>query len=193
MADKRIEHFDPGALGAYRGHSTVHDDGTIDHYENDGSLTAMITDDGPRTGRSIIGKDGVVTHYGPGLLDGPRGYSKIPKKEQRVTNTGAGGGGGGGDGFGGLIFSLILCVIFLILGVMSLPFLHDPNSGLPVRSISSRKRGFLTALFATLSFVFFCAAFKAAINPALLLVSLVFFLFALYIDRNSIKSKPRHE
>jgi hypothetical protein len=38
MAPRLIDHFAPGLFGRYRGHSVVHDNGKVDHYESDGSL-----------------------------------------------------------------------------------------------------------------------------------------------------------
>ena len=38
MSTKRINHFIGGILGKYIGHSEVHDDGEIYHFEDDGSI-----------------------------------------------------------------------------------------------------------------------------------------------------------
>jgi hypothetical protein len=99
MATKRIEHFAKGVLGKYLGHSVVHEDGEIEHFENDGSFADGVTD-GRYAGRSVIEKDGRVVRYGPSVLDGQRGVSQLPK--QTIPKHSSGGGGGGG-GFGGSI------------------------------------------------------------------------------------------
>jgi len=41
MAPRLIDHFAPGLFGRYRGHSVVHDNGEVDHYESDGSLIPL--------------------------------------------------------------------------------------------------------------------------------------------------------
>lgn len=141
-------------------------------------------------------KPGLIVLDPAGHRAQTRGYEQhLANKDLAERMSGiSGGSGSGGFGVGvGLVFSLFLCMIFLILGVVFLPFLPSPDSDLPVRPASSRKKGVWTALSATLSFVFFCAAFKAAINPVFLFFSFVFLLFALCIDRNPTKSKPRHE
>jgi len=89
MPGKRVDHYDPGVLGKYRGHSIIHDDGTVEHFTNNGSLADGVTD-GRYVGRSVIRKG-----------------------ESRVQRTRQGGGSSGGGGLGealggGLLLLLVL-------------------------------------------------------------------------------------
>jgi hypothetical protein len=86
MSTKRINHFIGGILGKYIGHSEVHDDGEIYHFEDDGSIMP---------GEKYVG------------------YSK---GEKATHGGGGGGGGGDipGLGFILIILSPLLLLIGLI-------------------------------------------------------------------------------
>jgi len=88
MPGKRVDHYDPGVLGKYRGHSIIHDDGTVEHFTNNGSLADGVTD-GRYVGRSVIRK----------------GESRVQRTRQ---GGGSSGGGGLGEALGGGLLLLLL-------------------------------------------------------------------------------------
>lgn len=98
LADKRIDHFgQPGILGGeYKGHSVVHDDGTVDHFK---------------------AGEGVVDSLLPETYEG-RSVIRPSKKASSTTESGGGGGGGGGIGEGlgeglGLVWLVLLPVMLV--------------------------------------------------------------------------------
>jgi hypothetical protein len=99
IVKRRINHFAPGVLGKYTGHSIVDEDGTVRHYANDGSLIDGVLG-GRYVGKSVIQADTTESqNYGD-----------------------RSGGTGGGSGVGGLGLVLmgmvILAIPMLVLGAL---------------------------------------------------------------------------
>jgi hypothetical protein len=84
MGSKRIDHFLGGILGKYVGHSEVHDDGEIEHFEYDGSIIP---------GEKYVGRS---------------------KAEKASGGGGGGGGDNPGSGFLLIILSPLLLVIAMV-------------------------------------------------------------------------------
>lgn len=125
MSPRRINHFDPGIFGKYRGHSIIHeegdslihDPGEIEHFVNDGSIIP-----GERyVGHSVIAEGGEVRHFknDGDIFPGERYVGRSVIENPR----GGGGGGSFPDLSGAWVIVLPLLIVIGILALATCPAL----------------------------------------------------------------------